>query len=663
MRRTLRRSAVVLAALVATLTIGSAYGQTAALEVALRGAQLSTDGTTRLVVAVTGTSVGGTALNQSNFAVTEAGQPVTAFTVEPLSQSNTQPVTVALVMDVSGSMAGQPIVDARNAARTLVSRLPGNVRIALISFSDRPSERLGFTTDKGRVLAEISRLQAGGSTSLFDAVVQAVGLHERVPGAQHNIVLFTDGGKAGAPGEVNTSKASLADAIARIRSAKTPVLSVGLVTPAFDPNVMRQFASAADGGRAVSVSQSAQLVSAFTQVAQELSSQYVITYVSSRKEPKDLDLVVKATVGSATASDTSTVSNPRTGQTAQQPGDLAHPYKTRAPISAFATRTGYYVGIGAVFAAVLIFLAVLLYAPQKGRAAQVLSRGLRLYSRGERKKDRERQEGFLSGTAVGRRAVELVERVPRTEAFEARIQILLDRAAWPLRSSEFIVLQIGGAVAGALIGFVLLSSWLVGIIFTALGAVAPRLVLAQRVAKREASFLSQLPDVLQLLSGSLQAGYGFMQAIDTVAKEATPPASTEFARVLAESRLGMPVEDALNTMAERVGGEDFRWVVLAINIQRQVGGNLAALLTTVAATLREREMVRRQIKVLSAEGRLSAIILVALPFLLAGYISVVNPGYLHQLLDVTVGKIMILVGVVLMAIGIVWMRKIIKIDV
>jgi tight adherence protein B len=154
-----------------------------------------------------------------------------------------------------------------------------------------------------------------------------------------------------------------------------------------------------------------------------------------------------------------------------------------------------------------------------------------------------------------------------------------------------------------------------------------------------------------------------MQAIDTVAKEAQPPAATEFSRVLSEARLGMPIDEALNAMAERVGGEDFRWVVLAINIQRQVGGNLAALLTTVANTLREREMVRRQIKVLSAEGRLSAMILVALPFVLAGYISVVNPGYINQLFEETIGKFMIVLGLVLMGIGILWMRKIIKIDV
>ena len=125
----------------------------------------------------------------------------------------------------------------------------------------------------------------------------------------------------------------------------------------------------------------------------------------------------------------------------------------------------------------------------------------------------------------------------------------------------------------------------------------------------------------------------------------------------------MPVEDALDAMAERVGGEDFKWVVLAINIQRQVGGNLAQLLGTVADTLREREQVRRQIKVLSAEGRLSAVILTALPFVLVGYLSVVNPEYLGSLTSETVGRIAIVVALVLMGIGVVWMSKIIKIDV
>ncbi|MFY9588633.1 MAG: type II secretion system F family protein [Actinomycetota bacterium] len=662
MTRRFRGAAIAVAALVAALTAGPAFAQAAALEVRLREAVLSTDGSTRLVVSVTGAAVKG-ALNAGNFQVTEAGKAIEGLTVTPLSQTSDQPVAVVLIMDTSGSTSGAPINNAKNAARDFVSNLPANVRVALVSFSDTVTTRTNFIVDKARVNALIGGLQAGGGTALHDAVVRGAQLLQGLPGAQHNIVLFTDGGRQGAPGETNTSKSTQTQAIAAVRAAKAPVFSVGLVTQAFDPAVLQRYAGAVKGGRTASVSQSAQLAGAFAQIATEISSQYVLTYVSDLKEPKDLDISVLAKVGAIQARDTSTVINSRSGDTAPsaQPGG-PKPYKSKALIGAFASKTGYYVGVGAGFLGLLLFLGTMMYAPQRGRAAQVLQRGLRIYSRSERKKAKE-QEGFLAGTAVGRRAVELVERVPRSEAFEARLQTLLDRAAWPVRSTEFMVIQIAGAIAGALIGFGLLGRWWLGIVFFVGGAIIPRLVLAQRVAKRESAFLAQLPDTLQLLSGSLQAGYGFMQAIDTVAKEAQPPASAEFSRVLAEARLGMPIDEALNSMAERVGGEDFRWVVLAINIQRQVGGNLAALLTTVSNTLREREMVRRQIKVLSAEGRLSAVILVALPFVLAGYISVVNPGYIGKLFDETVGKIMIAGGLVLMTIGVFWMRKIIKIDV
>jgi tight adherence protein B len=138
--------------------------------------------------------------------------------------------------------------------------------------------------------------------------------------------------------------------------------------------------------------------------------------------------------------------------------------------------------------------------------------------------------------------------------------------------------------------------------------------------------MKQLPDTLQLLAGTLKAGYGVLQAIDTVVKEVEDPTSTEFQRALTEARLGLPLEDSLGDMAERIDSDDFRWVVVAMNIQRQVGGNLAELLETVAATLRGREQVRRQISALSAEGRLSAIILIALPFVILGFLLMTNPG-------------------------------------
>ncbi|MGH2794222.1 MAG: type II secretion system F family protein [Actinomycetota bacterium] len=649
----IRRFALGATALLFTLGAASgAWGQTAPLQVSIREALLSADGSTRLVVAVTGDAVTGT-LSAANFGVTEVGEAVSGLNVEPLSETNVQPVTVALVMDLSVT-AGQVINDAKAAARTFVNQLPSNVRVALITFSTTPALRVPFTSDRARVVNVINGLQAGGRTAFFDALALAARELNGVPGAQHNIVAFADG-------EDNNSQTTLGQAVTAVQGAKAPVTTVGLQTTVLNPQRLQQLAAAVKGGKYVPVGQSAQLASAFQQVAEDIASQYVVSYVSDRQEPKDLKIDVTVQVGSVRTTDSSTVINTRTGEAPA--GQGPQPYKPKALVGFFAGETGKYVGIGAAVVAVLLFAGMIFWAPGRGKAATVLQRGLRLYSRADRRKEKVQSEGFLGGTAVGRRAVELVEKVPRSEAYEQKLQLLLDRAAWPLRATEFAVLQIGGAIAGALIGFGLLGRWWLGIVLLVGGALIPRMVLAQRVAKREALFLSQLPDTLQLLAGSLQAGYGFMQAIDTVAREASPPASTEFARVLAEARLGMPIDEALNAMAERVGGEDFRWVVLAINIQRQVGGNLAALLTTVANTLREREYVRRQIKVLSAEGRLSAVILVALPFLLAGYISVVNPGYLQQLTEVTIGKIMIVGGIVLMAIGIAWMRKIIKIDV
>ena len=128
-------------------------------------------------------------------------------------------------------------------------------------------------------------------------------------------------------------------------------------------------------------------------------------------------------------------------------------------------------------------------------------------------------------------------------------------------------------------------------------------------------------------------------------------------------RLGRPVDDALNAMAERVGSDDFQWAVLAVNIQREVGGNLAEILDTVADTVRERATLRRQVRVLSAEGRLSLKILVALPFLIGLYIAKVNPSYMSLLFTTRAGWIMLGTGAALMVAGVLWARKIVQVDV
>jgi tight adherence protein B len=181
-------------------------------------------------------------------------------------------------------------------------------------------------------------------------------------------------------------------------------------------------------------------------------------------------------------------------------------------------------------------------------------------------------------------------------------------------------------------------------------------VLGMLARRRQSKFESQLGGTLQLLSGTLRAGYAILQAFDAVAREADGPTNAEFRRIILETRLGRDLSDALRAMAERVGGDDTAWVVQAIEIHRQVGGDLAEVLDRVAETIREREQVRRQVKALSAEGRLSAYVLLALPVLIAGFLGMTNPEYIGELAHGG-GLILAAIGVVLMVIGAAWLKK------
>lgn len=620
----------------------------------IRQATLDTKGGVRLVVSVDGGATSGV-LGASAFGVTEAGKSVTGLAVTPLLAAANEPVAVAILIDDSGSTAGTPHADAQAAARAFVQQAPDGVEMGLFAFDAKATQKLGFTSDRTALNQAINALPVGGETALYDAVSLAASALGSIPG-QRNIVLFTDG-------RDTVSHASLAAATAAAKSAGAAIYAVGLKTPDLDPAVLAGLAGAT-GGSDVSVSGSGNLSQAFGHVAQQIASQYVITYTSTATAPKDLTLTVSVTLGGTPQTDSITLSNPRftdpgpaqpaAGQTDQAPA----PPIPVAPVRALGSTMGLYVGAGAVFLALALILGTLAWRPG-GQALKLVRRSLRLATQ----QAGTPADAPSGASALARRAAEIVDQAPVPKAYSERLQTQLERAGWPMRSSEFLVLQAAGAAAGILTGLGLLGHWYIAVLLAIVGSIVPRVVLDAKVRARAATFLAQLPDTLQLLSASLRAGYGLLQAVDTVTKEAPSPTSTEFSRVLTEARLGMPIEDALEAMAERVGGVDFRWVVQAINIHRQVGGNLAQVLETVATTLRERESLRRHVKALSAEGRLSAVILAVLPFLLTAYMLLVNPSYLATLISVWYGDVMIAGGVILVGVGIAWMRKMVRIEI
>ena len=245
---------------------------------------------------------------------------------------------------------------------------------------------------------------------------------------------------------------------------------------------------------------------------------------------------------------------------------------------------------------------------------------------------------------------------------EARLARRLTGAGLGLRPAEFVLLHAGLATVVTVVGLVV-GGPVLAVCSMLVGAFAPLTYLRIRHARRLAAFASQLPETLTMVADSLSAGLTIGQAIDTVVRDGQEPITGELRRALAEQRLGVDLDDALDGIAARMGSTDFGWVVMAIRIQREVGGNLAEVLLTVAETLREREYVRRQVRTLSAEGRLSAYILGGLPVVMFGYLQLANPDFVRPLYTQLVGMLMLATAVILLVGGSWLMSRIVKVEV
>ncbi|QDG67835.1 type II secretion system F family protein [Pseudarthrobacter sp. NIBRBAC000502772] len=234
----------------------------------------------------------------------------------------------------------------------------------------------------------------------------------------------------------------------------------------------------------------------------------------------------------------------------------------------------------------------------------------------------------------------------------------LENAGLRLTQSEFFILVAAGMCVGFLVGIVTVGP-LVGLLFAILSPFVGHLVLGYLSGKRRAKFDTQLGDTLQLLSGGLRAGHSILRAIDAAAAESQKPTSEEMRRVITETSLGRDLLAALNDTALRMKNEDFVWVSQAIQINREVGGNLAEVLDQVNETIRERSEIKGHIKALAAEGKFSAYILIAMPFGIVGMLLSVSPDYMNPMFGHPLGWAMIGGSFVLMTIGSLWMRKII----
>ncbi|HEY7401601.1 MAG TPA: type II secretion system F family protein [Actinomycetota bacterium] len=327
--------------------------------------------------------------------------------------------------------------------------------------------------------------------------------------------------------------------------------------------------------------------------------------------------------------------------------------------SFWGTTTGLGIAMGLAFLA--LFALGWLLLGTAARAKQDRRMAARMASAGRTRPNVMPEKS--EATWIPDRVTKFGQRFASASGFGEAVDMRLEAAGLAVRSGEFVVASAGAAFLGAVLGYAILQSPILALAVAGGCGACPWFALQFALKHRAEKLREQLPEVLTIMASSLRAGHSFLQAIDTVSKEIQEPAAAEFVRVVAEIRLGRPVEEALEGMADRIGSDDFRWAVLAVNIQREVGGNLAEILDNVADTLRERATMRRQVLVLTAEGRLSAYVLVALPFGIGLYMTAVNPEYIGLLVTTTLGLMMLVGASVLIVGGVLWMRKIVNIDV
>ncbi|GLY96688.1 type II secretion system F family protein [Actinoplanes sp. NBRC 103695] len=242
-------------------------------------------------------------------------------------------------------------------------------------------------------------------------------------------------------------------------------------------------------------------------------------------------------------------------------------------------------------------------------------------------------------------------------------QDLLDAAAVPIRPSEWLVIRAGSALGLALPLSLPLPWWLGLPVGLLAGFLVPNAWLTVRIDRRKRTFAQDLPDTLQMVVSSLRAGFTLQHGIEAAVRDSTGPVAAELRRALSETRIGGELEEALVRVGVRTGNADMKWLTMAIKLQREVGGNLSEVLQTTADTMREREQLRRSMRALSAEGRLSATILVAMPVLIGAWMFLFRREYMRPLYTEPLGVVMLGSGGLLMVVGILWLRRVIRVEV
>jgi tight adherence protein B len=635
--------------LLTALALASSASAQQETELAVR----EVDGTDLSAVRVT-FFYGGEREDLASLTIRENGSQVETSAAEPVQEQQQQ--GVVLLVDVSVSMTENAALErAREAAAVYVDDRASAEQIAIVTFGSEVEVLQDFTTNAqalDEAVANITLSEAGG-TRLYDGIAAASALYEG-SSLQSNILLLSDG-------EDTLSTLDRNGALSALAHVDAAVFSVALESSDYRPAELADF-SARTGGTSLATDDPTQLSSLFAEMHADLGRQYVVTF-PSQLQPGTQAAELQVAVANQRAVAEFTPGSLTSGADAVRLSEVAEPSGPEF----LRGNAGLYLGVLLALIAVSVIAYTLIVVFTRDRSA--LESALQPYSEGyvAPSDDSDDDEGGaskgLAQTQILQRAVALTGQIAQDRGVLPRIESMLEQANLPLRAAEGLFFYLATIVIGTLLLLLITQEPLVALIGLVFVVLLPPSILSYLGNRRRKQFEAMLPDTLQLLSSTLRAGYSLMQGVEAVSQEVAEPMGRELRRVVTEARLGRPLEVALEGVADRMASHDFAWAVMAIRIQREVGGNLSELLMTVAETMTQRERLRRDVAALTAEGRISAIVLGILPVGLMVIMYAINPEYIEVLFDKTIGNIMLISGGVLMLVGFYWMKKTIDIEI
>ena len=588
----------------------------------------------------------------------ENGEPITAqvslYRGELGEYEDARQTHVMLVLDTSLSMGfGTRFQDAVAAANQLIDRARPGDRIGLATFGGDAEVVVKPTSNLAKVRSALGALKLADRTTMFDAVEASAGAFDTKERANRAMVLLSDGKDVG-------SAASLDEAVTAANVARAPIFAVAIRENADDqPKDLARLGSGTNGELQTVVG-STGLDALFSELGRRILQPYWIEYRSSRPQGSELTFGIAVGEAARRADATSTFRAIPGVSAAAGANDLpkATPKDPILPIPGGMTG----VLLAALPFAILVFSFVWMVLDRRSTPDVVarIERYTALASPESVVRKEESERPMFRTLAAPLMLVS--DAVLGRSAFFERTRARAEQAAIAIKPSELFsaMLVFGGlgALVGLMFGMMLLVPVLGLVMF-----MLPNFWLRLKARKRRNQFDDQLPDVLQGISSSLKAGHSFNQALNALIKDAPNPTSEEFSRVMTEARLGMPIEDALQHMADRMGSADFEFAVTTVNIQRTVGGSLADILQMVGDTVRNRQQFRKKVKALSSMGQMSAYVLLGMPIFIAGALTVMSPAYMAPLYTTTIGHLMMVASFISMTLGYFACMKIVAIKI